>query len=115
MTRIDVDFNARDRAGHVLARVTPERLAKLAVGDRLYLYDPVDRLWARASVARIVSEHCIVSFDVDWRSFVEADTTAETAEPQISLVQGAPAVAVWTRKTSGRMKRRLRISWSHTG
>jgi hypothetical protein len=72
--RVDVDFNQRDRHGHVIARVPPGvQAARLAPGNRVYLYDPLERLWAEASVAGINAETQVAAFDVDWHSFTDAE------------------------------------------
>ena len=72
--RVDVDFNQRDRHGHVIARVPPSaQAARLAPGSRVYLYDPLERLWAEASVAGINTETQVAAFDVDWHSFADAE------------------------------------------
>ncbi len=75
MMRVDVDFNERDRDGHVVARVPGAQLSRLAVGQKVYLYDPPERLWADAVVARVNLDTNIAAFDVDWRSFVDAEVT----------------------------------------
>lgn len=71
MVRIDVDYNARDETGRVVARVPTAQLATLRRGQSVSLYDPIDRLWAEAEVAWIESEAGAVGFDVDWTSFVD--------------------------------------------
>lgn len=72
--RVDVDFNQRDRDGHVIARVPPgPQAARLALGSRVYLYDPLERLWAEATVAGINDESQVAAFDVDWHSFTDAE------------------------------------------
>src|ERR1022692_3366646 len=38
-----------------------------------YLYDPPEKLWADAVVASVNPDTRIATFDVDWRSFVDAD------------------------------------------
>jgi hypothetical protein len=73
MMRVDVDFNERDRRGHVVARVPGDQASNLAPGRRVYLYDPLERLWAEASVARVNPETRIAAFDVDWHSFADAE------------------------------------------
>lgn len=75
MMRIDVDFNERDRLGHVVTRVPAAVASQLAVGQRVNLYDPPEKLWADATVARINEETHIVAFDVDWQSFEDAEVT----------------------------------------
>lgn len=71
--RVDVDFNERDRSGHVVARVSAALASQLRVGQRVSLYDPPERLWADAAVARINHETHIAAFDVDWQSFEDAE------------------------------------------
>jgi len=71
--RVDVDFNERDRHGHVVARVPAALASQLAVGQRVNLYDPPEKLWADAVVARISQETHIAAFDVDWHSFEDAE------------------------------------------
>lgn len=73
MMRVDVDFNERDRHGHVVARVPGGQAARLASGHRVYLYDPLERLWAEASVARVNTETNVAAFNVDWHSFADAE------------------------------------------
>jgi hypothetical protein len=75
MMRIDVDFNERDRLGHVVTRVPAAVASQLAVGQRVNLYDPPEKLWADAVVARINDETRIAAFDVDWHSFEDAEVT----------------------------------------
>jgi hypothetical protein len=75
MMRIDVDFNERDRLGHVVTRVPAAVASQLAVGQRVNLYDPPEKLWADAKVARMNEETHIVAFDVDWQSFEDAEVT----------------------------------------
>jgi hypothetical protein len=81
--RVDVDFNERDRQGHVVTRVPGEQIPRLAPGRRVYLYDPLERLWAEASVARVNEDTQIAAFAVDWRSF----TDAEVADVRIGREQ----------------------------
>jgi hypothetical protein len=73
MMRVDVDFNERDRHGHVVARVPAALASQLTVGQQVNLYDPPERLWADAVVARVNQETHIAAFDVDWHSFEEAE------------------------------------------
>ena len=73
MMRVDVDFNERDRNGHVVVRVPGAQLSRLAVGQKVYLYDPPERIWADAVVARVNPETSIAAFEVDWHSFVDAE------------------------------------------
>ncbi len=73
MMRVDVDFNERDRRGHVVARVPAALASQLTVGQRVNLYDPPERLWADAIVARVSQETHIAAFDVDWHSFEDAE------------------------------------------
>src|ERR1700734_1502628 len=73
MMRVDVDFNERDRNGHVVTRVPSVQVSRLAVGQKVYLYDPPERLWADAVVARVNPETSIAAFDVDWDSVVDAE------------------------------------------
>lgn len=78
--RVDVDFNQRDRHRHVVARVPGDQAARLTPGRRVYLYDPLERLWAEASVARINTDTQIAAFDVDWHSFADAEVTDLTID-----------------------------------
>jgi hypothetical protein len=71
--RVDVDFNERDRQGHVVARVPGDLAARLAPGRHVYLYDPVEQLWAEGSVAQVNQDTRIAAFDVDWHSFADAE------------------------------------------
>lgn len=73
--RVDVDFNERDRHGHVIARVPAALASQLTLGQRVNLYDPPERLWADAVVARLNPETHIAAFDVDWQSFEDAEVT----------------------------------------
>jgi hypothetical protein len=73
MMRVDVDFNERDRQGRVVARVPGAQVPRLGPGRRLYLYDPPEKLWADAVVASVDPDTRIATFDVDWRSFVDAE------------------------------------------
>ncbi len=75
MMRVDVDFNERDRHGHVVTRVPAELASQLIVGQKVNLYDPPERLWADAVVTRISEETRIAAFDVDWQSFEEAEVS----------------------------------------
>jgi hypothetical protein len=72
--RVDVDFNQRNRDGHVIARVPHgPQAVRLAPGSRVYLYDPLERLWAEATVVGINEESQVAAFDVDWHSFTDAE------------------------------------------
>ena len=73
--RVDVDFNQRDRHGHVVTRVPAGLAAHLAVGQHVDLYDPPEKLWAEAVVSRINTENHIAAFDVDWQSFEDAEVS----------------------------------------
>jgi hypothetical protein len=73
MTRIDVDYNERDEDGRVVARVPSGLFAGLQEGQSVSLYDPVDRLWADASVAWLDRKTGAAGFDVNWQSFVDDD------------------------------------------
>jgi hypothetical protein len=42
--RVDVDFNERDRRGHVVARVPAALASQLTVGQRVSLYDPPEAM-----------------------------------------------------------------------
>jgi hypothetical protein len=104
--RIDVDFNARDDAGHVVARLPAAQLDQLSVDQHVYLYDPVDRLWAEASVAQLESDISVGTFDVDWNSFVDGELFVEDAWGRYVLffVLGRPAGTEWilhSRSASG--------------
>lgn len=87
--RIDVDFNERDRLGHVRTRVPAGTVAQLTVGQKVNLYDPPERLWADAVVARINQDTHIVAFDVDWQSFEDAEV-ADVLEPHAQWSIGVP-------------------------
>lgn len=67
-----VDFNDRDRNGHVRARMRPELAAELTVGAAVRLCDPVDDLWARAVVSRLDPPAHFAAFAVDWDSVRDA-------------------------------------------
>lgn len=72
--RVDVDFNQRDRRGRVIAQVPfGDQAARLVPGSPVYLYDPIERLWAEATVASINEEARVAAFDVDWHSFADAE------------------------------------------
>jgi hypothetical protein len=71
--RVDVDFNERDRRGYVVARVPAALATQLTAGQTVNLYDPPERLWADAIVARVDQETHIAAFDVDWHSFEDAE------------------------------------------
>jgi hypothetical protein len=73
MTRIDVDYNERDEDGRVVTRVPSGLFAGLQEGQSVSLYDPVDRLWADASVAWLDRKTGAAGFDVNWQSFVDDD------------------------------------------
>ncbi len=85
MVRIDVDYNERDSDGHVVARVPEGQLTHLRVEQRVSLYDPIDHLWADASVAWIDPNTGAVGFEVDWTSFADGDLT-EPQEPVTTLL-----------------------------
>jgi hypothetical protein len=80
MVRIDVDYNERDSDGYVVARVPAGELANLRTEQQVSLYDPVDHLWADASVAWIDPKTGAVGFNVDWTNFVDGDL-AESHQP----------------------------------
>lgn len=96
MTRIDVDYNERNEEGRVIAGVSADQLATLRVGLSVTLYDPIDRLWADATVAWIEADARAVGFDVDWTSFEDGDlpetgpaggvATTSQLTPRISVV-----------------------------
>jgi len=92
MMRVDVDFNERDRNGHVVARVPGAQLSRLAVGQKVYLYDPPERLWADAVVARVNPDTGIAAFDVDWHSFVDAEV-ADLSDAHSHWTIGVPPTA----------------------
>lgn len=71
MARIEVDYNERDEEGRVVARLEGEQLVELSEGQAVSLCDPIDRLWAEATVAWIDRRTRAVGFDVDWKSFVD--------------------------------------------
>jgi hypothetical protein len=93
--RIDVDFNERDREGHVVARVPGDQASQLAPGRRVYLYDPPERLWAEARVARINADTRIAAFDVDWHSFVDAEVVDLSDGHERWSVGVSPAEGHW--------------------
>lgn len=95
MARIDVDYNERDEEGRVVAGVSVEQVVSLRVGLSVTLYDPVDHLWADATVAWIEAEARAVGFDVDWTSFEDGDLPE--AGPQSSVAatsQLTPRISV---------------------
>jgi hypothetical protein len=92
MMRVDVDFNERDRNGHVVARVPGAQLSRLAVGRKVYLYDPPERLWGDAVVARVNPDTGIAVFDVDWHSFVDAEV-ADLSDAHGHWTIGVPPTA----------------------
>lgn len=92
MMRVDVDFNERDRSGHVVARVPADLLSRLAVGRKVYLYDPPERLWADAVVARVNRDTRIAAFDVDWDSVVDAEV-ADLSDARSHWTIGVPPSA----------------------
>jgi hypothetical protein len=73
MTRIDVDYNERDEEGRVIAGVSADQLATLREGQAVTLYDPIDHLWADATVAWIQADANAAGFEVDWASFEDGD------------------------------------------
>lgn len=73
MVRIDVDYNERDGDGRVVAHVPEGQLKRLHGGQAVSLYDPVDHLWADATVAWTEPETGAAGFEVDWTSFVDGD------------------------------------------
>lgn len=84
--RVDVDFNERDRRGHVVARVSAALASQLTVGQRVSLYDPPEKLWADAVVTRINQNNHIAAFDVDWHSFEDAAVVQRTSARPRTLV-----------------------------
>jgi hypothetical protein len=104
--RVDVDFNERDRHGHVVTRVPAALASQLTVGQRVNLYDPPERLWADAVVARVNQETHIAAFDVDWHSFEDAevaDVSDTHAQWSIGVppAEGAPRPAnLWISSVS---------------
>lgn len=89
MMRIDVDFNERDRLGHVVTRVPAAIVSQLTVGQRVNLYDPPEKLWADAVVTRINPDTHIVAFDVDWHSFEDAEV-ADVLDARTQWSIGVP-------------------------
>lgn len=89
--RVDVDFNERDRRGHVVARVPAALASQLTVGQKVNLYDPPERLWADAVVARVNQETRIAAFDVDWHSFEDAEV-ADVSDTHAQWSIGIPPV-----------------------
>jgi len=87
--RVDVDFNERDRRGHVVARVPAALASQLTVGQKVNLYDPPERLWADAVVARVNQETQIAAFDVDWHSFEDAEA-ADVSDTHAHWSIGVP-------------------------
>jgi len=95
MTRIDVDYNERDREGRVIAGVSADQLVTLREGQAVTLYDPIDHLWSDATVAWIEADARAVGFDVDWTSFEDGDLPRE--EPTVSVAatsQLTPRISV---------------------
>lgn len=70
MREIDVDFNTRTDENYVSAWL-PKSESSIVSGDRVYLRDPFEDLWAEAVVVRVDAEHSIADFAVDWDSFTE--------------------------------------------
>jgi hypothetical protein len=68
---VHVDFNARDQAGRVLARVPADDAARVAVGQQVILYDPAEPLWADAVIARFNPETRVIACFVDWGSITD--------------------------------------------
>lgn len=97
--RVDVDFNERDRRGHVVARVPAALASQLAVGQRVNLYDPLERLWADAVVARVNQETHIAAFDVDWHSFEDAEV-ADVLDSRTQWSIGVPPIDGMPRPTN---------------
>ena len=89
MMRVDVDFNERDRNGHVVARVPGAQLSRLSVGQKVYLYDPPERLWADALVSRVNTDTSIAAFEVDWDSIVDAEV-ADLSDAHNQWTIGVP-------------------------
>jgi hypothetical protein len=99
MMRVDVDFNERDRRGHVVARVPAALASQLTVGQRVNLYDPPERLWADAVVARVGQETHIAAFDVDWHSFEDAEV-ADVFDTDAQWSIGVPPTEGMPRLTN---------------
>jgi hypothetical protein len=86
MTRIEVDYNERDKEGRVIAGVPADLFLALHEGEAVTLYDPIDRLRADATVAWIEPDAHAVGFDVDWGSFEDEDLPEQ--EPVARAVSG---------------------------
>ena len=100
MTRIEVDYNERDKEGRVIAGVSADLLLALHEGEAVTLYDPIDRLRADATVAWIERDAHAVGFDVDWGSFEDEDLPEQ--EPIARAVSGVyPAKPASVREPSG--------------
>jgi hypothetical protein len=100
MTRIEVDYNERDKEGRVIAGVSADLLLVLREGEAVTLYDPIDRLRADATVAWIEPDAHAVGFDVDWGSFEDEDLPEqEPVARAVSGVQSARTASV--RESSG--------------
>jgi hypothetical protein len=99
MMRVDVDFNERDRRGHVVARVPAALASQLTVGQRVNLYDPPEKLWADAVVARVSQDSHIATFDVDWQSFEDAEV-ADVFDTHAQWSIGVPPTEGMPRLTS---------------
>lgn len=89
MMRVDVDFNERDRNGHVVTRVPGAQLSRLSAGQKVYLYDPPERLWADALVSRVNPDTSIAAFEVDWDSIVDAEV-ADLSDAHSQWTIGVP-------------------------
>ena len=121
--RVDVDFNQRDRQGHVIARVPPSaQAARLAPGSRVYLYDPLERLWAEASVVGINAETQVAAFDVDWHSFTDAEIADLTVGHRhwfLGLPPGEghwlPSSAVTENGSQPALMMRFTVTWPVAG
>ena len=99
MMRVDVDFNERDRRGHVVARIPAALASQLSAGQRVNLYDPPERLWADAVVARVDPDTRIAAFDVDWDSFEDAEV-ADVSDTHGQWSIGVPRGEGTPRPTS---------------
>lgn len=118
--RVDVDFNQRDRDGHVIARVPPgPQAARLTPGSRVYLYDPLERLWAEATVVGVNEESQVAAFDVDWHSFADAEVADLTVGHRhwfLGLPPGeghlwVPAAAIAENVSQPAWTLRVTVTW----
>ena len=77
--RVDVDFNQRDRDGHVIARVPGHQAARLAPGTG-YTSTTHGAVVGGGVGQRIDTETRVAAFDVDWHSFADAEVADLTVD-----------------------------------